>query len=168
MRRVSLASPPAVRLWSLVLFEKMLHAGHIDKDQAVAGVFEAWGKGLGDLEQRFLRGALALGVAAAGDELGQDRSSLGERQARTDAFLSRSPRRCHDMRVVAVPLDDRNRFLEQIRLASQSRREREQRDEKTSDTGHDEGREARDKGRATRDGKEPRDEGRELRAGDSG
>src|SRR5436305_217368 len=52
-----------------IVSEMPFHPGHIEKHNAFAGIFDARRKCFGHFEQRFLRGALAFGVAAAGDEL---------------------------------------------------------------------------------------------------
>ena len=81
-----------------------------------ASVFDPRGECFGDFEQRFLRGALAFGVAAAGDEFRHDRARLRQRQSGTDAFRARATCRGDDMRVVAIAFDDPDRFVEQIGL----------------------------------------------------
>jgi hypothetical protein len=114
-----------------------LHPRHIEKDHAFAGIFDARRKRLGYFEQRFLRGALALGIAAAGDELRQERARLRQREAGLDSLLPRPPRGSDDMGVAAVPFHDTDRLVEQIGLAAQPRREDEHRYVEAGQAGHE-------------------------------
>ena len=54
-----------------------------------------------------------------------------------NAFLPCAPCRCDDVRVVAVPFDDADRFVEQIGLAAQPRRQRKHRNVETGQAGHE-------------------------------
>src|SRR5437870_4801768 len=47
---------------------KTREAVEVEVDDAFAGVFDSRRKGIGDLQQRFLRGALALAVAGTRDQ----------------------------------------------------------------------------------------------------
>ena len=113
-----------------------LGAADVDEDEAVAGILDARRERLRRLEQRLLRRPLALGVAAAGDELRQDRARLREGLPGVDAVLPRTPRRREDVRRAAVSLHDGRGLGEELRLAPQPRREREERDEKAGDASH--------------------------------
>jgi hypothetical protein len=114
-----------------------LHPRHIKKHHSFASILDTRRERFGDFEQRFLGRALALAVAAAGDQLRHERARLGEREAGADSFRPRAPRRRYDVRVVAVSFDDGHRLLAKLRLAAQPRREREHRNEKTGEADHD-------------------------------
>jgi hypothetical protein len=95
-----------------------LHPRHVDKHDSFAGIFDARGERFRHFEQRFLRGALAFGVAWAGDQLGDDRARLRQRHAGNDSFRSCATRGRDDMGVLRVAVDDGQRFLQQIGLAA--------------------------------------------------
>src|SRR5262249_26229142 len=90
-------------------------------------VLDARRKRLGDFQQRLLRGALALTIAAASDQLRDAGARLGQRHAGLDAGLTRFTRRGDHASGVAVALEDREILVLELGLATQPRREREER-----------------------------------------
>ena len=100
-------------------------------------VLHARRKHLRHFEQRLLRRALALAVASAGDELGDEGARLGQRHAGLDARAARLARGGDDPRGAAVALAHGDGLVLQLRLAAQARGEGEERDEEAGDHASD-------------------------------
>ena len=108
-------------------------AREIEIHHSLARVLDARREGLGDFEERLLRGALARGVAAPRDQLRKPRARLGQRHARLDPDLARLARRGRHARGGAVALADGDGLLLELGLAAQARGEGKERDEDAGD-----------------------------------
>ncbi len=91
----------------------------------------------GGLEKGLVGRGLGGGVAAAGDQRGQDAARLGEAHARAHARSAGRAGGSHDPRCGPVALAHRHRLAGQLRLRAQPRREREEGDEKAGDSRHE-------------------------------
>ena len=118
-------------------FEKERMAIQIQIDDPLPLVLHARRKHLRHFEQRLLRRALALAVASARDELGNEGARLGQRHPGLDARAPRLARRGDDARGAAVALADRDGLVLQLRLAAQARGEGEEGDVEAGDHADD-------------------------------
>ena len=110
--------------------EEAREAVHVHPGEALAAVLDARRDRAGRVEQRLLRGALARGVARAGEEVREERARLRQREAGADAGAPRLARGGDDARGRAVALADGDGLVGERRLAAQPRGEGEE--------GHDE------------------------------
>ena len=111
---------------STVDFFQLREAFEVQVDETFSGVFDSWGKRVGDFEEGFLGGAFAFAVAGPGEELGEERAGLREGHSGLEAFFACLARRGDDPGGVAVAFEDGDGFAFQVRLAAQARGEGEE------------------------------------------
>ncbi len=116
-----------------------LHPADVGKDDVRGGVLDPWREAGGGLEEGLVGRALGGGVAAAGDQRGQDPARLGEAHARTHARSAGRSGGPHHPRGGPVALAHRHRLARQLRLRAQPRRQRKEGDEQAGDSRHEVG-----------------------------
>src|SRR6202162_6604091 len=97
------------RLWTTD-FPQLGESFQVQIDEAFTGVFDSRGEGVGDLQEGFLRGALAFEGAGAGEEFGEEGAGLGESHSGLEAFFPRLARGGDDPGGVAVAFEDGDGF----------------------------------------------------------
>lgn len=99
----------------------------VEEGEPFAAVLDPRREALGDVKQRLLGGEFAFGVPRPGDQFGQPGAGLGEGEPRPDARSAGQTGGGGDPRLGALAGEDGERFLAQLGLAAQARREREER-----------------------------------------
>jgi hypothetical protein len=112
-----------------------LDAVDVQIDHSLGGVLDAWREALGHLDQRLLRRPLALFVAGAGHQLGDERPRLRQGEARPHPGGTRQPRGGDDTGGAAIAFDDGQRLTGQLRLAAQPGSQGKETDREAGDPG---------------------------------